>query len=508
MYWVLANLPRKYNSSLSSIYLALLCKTEHVKIYGYNSVLEPIVKDIHYLETVGVFVEKIARSVKGTILFVAADNLAAHSLAGFQESFNVGKFCRFCLCNREEIQTCDVRSGNFVLRTPDLYDEAVNLLNQSELVSVDGVKRECPLNRLTGFHACEGFPPDFLHDVLEGIVPIKLSLCLADFISKRYFTLDELNSEIQDFPFRFSDKTNRPQKVPSTLHQNRTLGGNGHENWSLVRFLPLIIGHRVPEGNQTWELVLELKDLVELLSTPYFTSDTLCYIQAKISDHRQLLQTVFPEKKLRPKHHFIEHYPYLIQKFGPPTECWTIRFEAKHSFFKKAVRNANNFKNILHSLASKHQLMLAHYLAMPSIFKPETETANVSDMCLQVLDAAVRQAILSRFSDLDTVGLSPHIILNGTKYSKGMILYAGNTSGLPDFGKILEICIVLARHVCFIIEPFTAYYVEHLRSYQLVKKNPSECLLLKPEDLNDYVPLVSYFVQGCLLVTPKTFLLK
>lgn len=102
MYWVLANLPKRYKSSLSSIYLALLCKTEHVKIYGYNSVLEPLVKDIQYLETVGVFVEKLACNVKGTILYVAADNLAAHSLAGYQESFNVGKFCRFCLCSCEE----------------------------------------------------------------------------------------------------------------------------------------------------------------------------------------------------------------------------------------------------------------------------------------------------------------------------------------------------------------------------------------------------------------------
>ena len=508
VYWILANLPKKYKSLLSSIYLALLCKTEHIKIYGYNSVLEPLIKDIQYLETVGVFVEKLGCNVKGTILYVAADNLAAHSLGGFQESFNVDKFCRFCLCSREEIQTCDVRSGKFILRTPELYNEAVNVLKHSELLSVDGVKRECPFNRLTGFHACQGFAPDFLHDVLEGIVPKELSLCLADFISKNYFTLDELNGAIESFPFKFSDKTNRPQKIPTTFKRNKTLGGNGHENWSLVRFLPLIIGHRVPEGDQTWELVLELKDLVELLSTPYFTQDSLCYLQAKISDHRQLLQTVFSEKKLCPKHHFVEHYPHLIQKFGPPTECWTIRFEAKHSFFKKVVRDANNFKNILLTLASRHQLMLAHYLEMPSIFKPDTETAKVSDVCLEVLDADIRQAILKKFGHVDVVGLTPHVFRNGTKYSKGMILSAGSTSGLPDFGRILEICVVLDCQVCFVIEPFTAYYVEHLWSYHLVKKNPTACLLVKPEDLNDYVPLVSYMLRGCLLVTPKNFLLR
>lgn len=243
----------------------------------------------------------------------------------------MGKFCRFCLVNCEEIQTCDVRSGYFVLRTPELYDEAVNVLKQSELVSVDGLKQKCPLDILTGFHACQGFPPDFLHDVLEGTVPRELSLCLADLISQNYFTLDELNGEIQE------DKTNYPQKIAATFLWNKNLCGNGHENWSLVRFLPLIIGHCVPEGYQTWELVLELKDLVELLSTPCFISDLLCNLQANILDHRQLPQTVFPEKKLIPKHHFVEYYPHLIQKFGPPTECWTIRFEEKHSFFKKVV---------------------------------------------------------------------------------------------------------------------------------------------------------------------------
>lgn len=48
----------------------------------------------------------------------------------------------------------------------------INMLKKSELLSVDGVKLKCPLNRLTAFHACKDFPPDLLHDALEGIVPV------------------------------------------------------------------------------------------------------------------------------------------------------------------------------------------------------------------------------------------------------------------------------------------------------------------------------------------------
>lgn len=165
---------------------------------------------------------------------------------------------------------------------------------------------------LTGFHACRGFPPY----IPLPLIPF-LTWCAGRHCTHRtksvpcrfylYFTLKELNSAIQGFPYKFSDNTNRPQKVPSTFKRNRTLGGNGHENLSLVCFRPLIISHCVPEGNQTWELVLQLKDLVELLSTSYFTLDSPCYLQSKISDHRQLLLTVFLYKKLHPKNHFIEH---------------------------------------------------------------------------------------------------------------------------------------------------------------------------------------------------------
>lgn len=507
IYWVIANLPIQLRSTLSSIYLAVLCKTVHIKEYGYSKVLEPLIRDLELLEREGVFVQSLGSNLKGTVLYVSADNLGAHSLSGFQESFNVDKFCRFCLANRVDIQKYDVRSGIFSLRTPELFDEAVNLLKQSDLSSVNGVKRDCPLNRLTHFHAAKGFPPDFLHDAFEGIVPVELCLCLSDLIAKKYFTLNDLNDRITTFPFQFYDKTNRPQTIQKNFEKNGTIGGNGHENWALLRFLPLLVGHCVPEGEKSWNIILELKDIVDLLSSSSFTTETLCYLQAKISDHRQLLLEVFPCTKLRPKHHYLEHYPVLIKKFGPLIEFWTLRFEAKHSFFKKVVRDAGNFKNILRTLATRHQLMLAYYLEMPSVFKPSIETGHVSVVSVDILDAAVRVAIWNKFKDLDTVSLASTVFLNGTKYSKGMVLSVGHTSGLPDFGKVLEICIVDGR-ILFIIELFTAGFLEHLRCYQLTEKDPAVTLAVQPEQLNDYIPLVAYLVDGKLLITPRTFMLE
>lgn len=105
--------------------------------------------------------------------------MGAHSFAGFQESFNVDKFCRFCLASRSDIQSYSVQSKLFLLRTKESYNENVSRLRENEcLKSVDGVKRDCVLNKLSYFHYITGFPPDFLHDLLEGIVPFELCLCL------------------------------------------------------------------------------------------------------------------------------------------------------------------------------------------------------------------------------------------------------------------------------------------------------------------------------------------
>ena len=201
----------------------------------------------------------------------------------------------------------------FPLRTKILHTEAVQTVKENEGLVVDGVKRDCVLNKLTYFHCVTGFPPDFLHDLFEGIVPVELCLCLKTLIAKKYFTLEELNTAIQHFPYTFSDKSNRPQAIPKAFRLNGTVGGHGHENWALLRLLPLLIGNKIPENDTTWGIILDIKDIVEILASPIFTEENLFYLEARICEHGQLLQEVFSEFKLKPKHNFLEHYPHLIR---------------------------------------------------------------------------------------------------------------------------------------------------------------------------------------------------
>lgn len=256
-----------------------------------------------------------------------------------------------------------------------------------------GVKKACPLTKkLSHFSFVRGYPPDILHDLFEGIVPKELAHCLNAFIKNKYFTLSEVNDLIKQFPFEFTDNLDRPQSIPVNFGRRGTIGGNAHENWALIRSLPLIIGPRIPSDDPAWQILMTLKDIVELSVAPIHSVESVAYLDQKISEHRHRLQEVFPLLRLTPKHHFLEHYPALIEAFGPLVGLWTMRFEAKHKFFKRVVRFSSNFKNVLLSLSTKHQLMMA-YNWQRNLAKPALVISKVSSLSLEVLHVDIQSTL-------------------------------------------------------------------------------------------------------------------
>lgn len=97
---------------------------------------------------------------------------------------------------------------------------------------------------------------------------------------KKYIFFETLNQAIKEFPYSFSD---RPQPIPKTFSSKKTIGGNGHENWSLIILLPLMIGHHVSEGDETWAVLTVMLELVVSLR---FTDESLFYLESKVSEHR------------------------------------------------------------------------------------------------------------------------------------------------------------------------------------------------------------------------------
>ncbi len=84
--------------------------------------LEPLLQDLIILEKHGVFIAGLGEFVKGTVQSVIADNLGAHGIAGFIESFSGVYFCMFCTGERIDIQDKAVQSGHFNIRTKELHE--------------------------------------------------------------------------------------------------------------------------------------------------------------------------------------------------------------------------------------------------------------------------------------------------------------------------------------------------------------------------------------------------
>lgn len=95
--------------------------------------------------------------------------------------------------------------------------------------------------------------------------------------------------------------------------------------------------------------------------------------------------------------------------------------------------------------------------------------------------------------------------LHDIRYSEGMFLSVGRNNGLPDFGRLVKVLIVMNK-AAFLLELYSAWYHEHFRCLKLSRHTTYELKVVDQEELNDYHPFSPYTGEK-LMISPKTFLL-
>ena len=466
-YWTLINIPHRFRSSLQVINTCILCKTTDFKYFGKEAVLRPLLRDIHTLETNGLYVDLLQAEVKGTLAFISADNLGAHTIGGFFENFStVQHFCRFCCITLSDfLQSENPNLWVSQFRDKEVYEEQVQLLrDNTENSRRCGLKTECIIhNYLANFHVTHGLPPDVSHDLLEGIVPFEIALCIGHFINSGYFSLDYLNHRIHDFPFKGQDITNKPHEINPTFKKSHTIGGNATENRCLLKLLFLFIGSIVPEDVTVWHLLLDLKDIVELCHVPVLSETEICLLEAKINSHHLLFRKCFPLNKLKPKHHYVQHYPHLMRCFGPLVQCSTIRYEAKHSYFKNVIRSKKNFKNVCKMLAEHHQFDQANSLCERSYFKSDVCSSEPILIDLEMFSEKDQQCFTS--FDCQKLFTLPKASISGVLYKPGfLVVYSVDL--MPKFGKINAI-LMYNDVIHFFLDIMETGYNDHLQMFSV-----------------------------------------
>ena len=183
------------------------------------------------------------------------------------------------------------------------------------------------------------------------------TVCLTSFEFVSGFLNECLNKQITCFKYPRAASNDKP--VPVNAQTGKVMG-HAVQLWTLLRFLPLLIGVKIIDtGDDVWHMIVLLRRVVELVCCPVVTNDIVSEMNA-INDYIELRLQCF-HHKLHPKHHYIAHYPDLTLQCGPLICLWTLRFESKHSYFKKVIRSAQNFKNVTYTMSNKHQLLQAMY---------------------------------------------------------------------------------------------------------------------------------------------------
>ena len=105
VYFTLGSLHPHNRSKVDPMQLVLLCKEKDFKYFKAEKVFHQLVEDVKEIEEKGldIICRNNIKHVKGSIIFIAGDNLGSHTIGGFLESFSTpNHWCRFCLitgCN-------------------------------------------------------------------------------------------------------------------------------------------------------------------------------------------------------------------------------------------------------------------------------------------------------------------------------------------------------------------------------------------------------------------------
>lgn len=503
VYFTLGNIYPQYRSKIDQLQLVLLVRELDFKYFGQDAVFRPLINDLKKIETIGLLVEN--EYVRGTITMFLGDNLGSHAIGGFVENFSCLRVhvCRFCLITLEDIKLGNLHD-NFDQRSPVNYNESLAELERNpELNNFQGVKFDSIFNELQYYHVCNpGLPPCLGHDLFEGVVYYDLAIFIHYMVKvKKWFTYAILNQIIVKFKYRGSDANNKPGTVNE---QGSKLGGHAVQNWCLLRLLPVLVGSKISDNSDpVWQLILLLRTIVELVCAPEITLSQVAYLRVIIDEYLEKRFELFPLNNLRPKHHYLSHYPSLILQFGPLIRVWTLRFESKHSYFKRCARYSQNFINVCHTFAQRHQLLQA-YMRNGSLFGSTVNLENGILFNPNLYNDNIKNAFMAHHASFEGVISYLKGDLNGVHYEKGLYIVIGSSDYKLLLGEIVMLFQHNATDVCFLVKKSDAEYINEMGYYKISNDERHDYECLCASHLKTYSCLPAYRLSSsCNVVVLK-----
>ncbi|XP_047140189.1 uncharacterized protein LOC124805826 isoform X1 [Hydra vulgaris] len=407
-----------------------------------------------------------------------------------------------CYAKQSEIQNL-FTEDKFILRTVKTHQQDVQNLMQMENAGVNhvrGVKKDSVLNKIPDFHITNNFAIDPMHTILEGLIPINLAAILTKICKeKKIFTINILNKRMSYiFSMISTDKRNKPPAIFKIEEKKLHPSMKAMQMWAFFRFLPLAVGDLVNEDDKHWSFFIQLCNLVDILLAPKFTYGMITLLRDLIEEHLQSFKELFPDLKLRPKQHFLVHYPTIIFQSGPLIGMSCLRYELKNSFFKRSAHIVCNFTNICYTLAYRHQYnsLLAKLTKQHSRGIPLVSKSN--RVCVHLLPFENVLCFKYNLKSDDHVFVSYKIHIGSINIRKDHYLVMSiNKDGLPIFGKVEAFVNVENSLIWLVVVSLmeTVGFVDHLFSYEVKCYSDEHFEILSFDTLLDQHPLSGYVIS-------------
>lgn len=142
------------------------------------------------------------------------------------------------------------------------------------------------------------------------------------FVTEGWFTYQFLNHRLQKIKF-----LNENVYIP-IIKDSPKIAGTASQIRRILLIFPLAVFDKLSVKNienDVWMLVLHLRQICSLICAPALSLGQIALLQEKINEYLSLRVKCFPNIKLRPKHHYISHYPCLVLSFGPLTHLWYLK---------------------------------------------------------------------------------------------------------------------------------------------------------------------------------------
>lgn len=372
-----------------------------------NNLLLHIRKELRYLEENGIYVEGIG-TVKATIVCTTHDNLAAHLLFCMVLGFNAKYFCRFCkITLQESLHTTQPIPE---LIRENILEEIVNVMGDDNYVTDPhqsfGFKKISELHHLKYFKIETGSCVDPFHDLLEGIVPRDIKFILDFMIKEMKISMNDIQDYVNMFKFGILNSSHKPSNIQIKKDSN-SIGLSGMQCRTFIINFIFIFGHlfTTPDELKILAFVENLIKIVQIAFKSELEEKEVNELEKCIKKYLEDLVLIFPSARYSRKHHFLVHYPEVIRRLGPTALMSTAPFENKHVFFTRHVRTISVNKNIIKTLATRHQFILAqklkfnlgHKIFVGKVTTASKEVSTLWKQKLKTMDAIVEQISWVKF---------------------------------------------------------------------------------------------------------------